>query len=115
MTKIVSAYVHTRKTGDGFGIFSISTTRGKNTNWFLFKEEDQDPTKHEYVAEKWKSQRKAPSHYRNVLVQSDALKLYLNEDETAFSFGGTLLEKDEQNSIKEKGNFVFWLFNLLLS
>ena len=107
MVKITLAYVHVRKVDDTFGIFGISTTRGKDTNWFLFKDEDKDPTKHEFVAEKWKNQRKTPAQYRNVLVQGETLQLYLNEDETAFSFGGVLLEKDEQNSIKEKGNICF--------
>lgn len=110
MAKITLAYVHVRKTEDGFGVFGISTTRGKDTNWFLFKEDDKDPTKHEYVSEKWKNQRKIPSQYRNVLVQGETLLLYLNEDGTAFSFGGVLLEKDEQNSIKERGNICFCSF-----
>lgn len=52
MSKITSAYVHVRKTDDGFGIFGISTTSGKDTNWFLFKEEDKNPSKHDFVAEK---------------------------------------------------------------
>ena len=56
MGKIGSAYVHVRKSDDGFGIFGISTTRGKDTNWFLFKDEDKDPAKHEFVADKWTTQ-----------------------------------------------------------
>ena len=117
MNKITTAYVHLRKIDDGFGVFGISTTKGKDTNWFLFKDEDKDPAKHSFVAEKWKSQRKTPSQYRNVLVQNEALKLYLNDDETAFSFGGVLLEKDEENSIKEKGKnrFLFVSFKVQLS
>ena len=75
----------------------------EDTNWFLFNEEDQAPEKHEHVAEKWNSQRKTPAHFRNVLVQGAQLALYLNEDQTAFSFGGTELQRDEENSIKEKG------------
>ena len=108
MGKITAAYVHVRKMGETFGVFGIAVTRSKDTNWYLFKEEDQDPEKHLFVTEKWKSQRKLPRQYRNVLVQDSALKLYLNEDETAFSFGGTLLEKDEENSIKEQGLFEFF-------
>ena len=103
MSKITSAYVHVRKVENSFGVFGISTTRGKDTNWFLFNEEDQAPEKHEHVAEKWNSQRKTSAHFRNVLVQGAQLALYLNEDQTAFSFGGTELQRDEENSIKEKG------------
>lgn len=106
MSKITSAYVHARKVDDGFGVFGISTTRGKDTNWFLFKDEDQAPEKHAFVSEKWKSQRKTPSQFRNILVQGEQLGLYLNEDQTAFSFDGAELQRDEQNSIKEKGSYL---------
>lgn len=103
MAKIVTAYLHVRKTDDGFGMIGISTTKGQDTNWYLFKEDDQDPRKHPFASEKWKSQRKTPAHYRNILLQAEHLKPYLNDDETGFAFGGCLLEKDEQNSIKESG------------
>lgn len=99
--------VHVRKTDEGFGVFGISTTKGKDTNWFLFKDEDKDPNKHEFVSEKWKSQRKTLAQFRNILIQGENLKMYLNEDETAFSFDGTLLEKNEENSIKDKGGVCF--------
>lgn len=51
MSKITLAYVHVRKTDDGFGVLGMSTTKGKDTKWCFFKDEDKDPAKHELVAE----------------------------------------------------------------
>ena len=107
MSKITAAYVHVRKSKEDFGVIGIAVTKSKDTNWYLFKNDDQKPEKHSFVAEKWRSQCKTPRQYRNVLVQGDPLKLYLNEDETAFAFCGALLDRDEQNSIKEQGLFLF--------
>ena len=41
------------------------------------------------------------------------LKIYLDEDEEAFSFNGSLLAKDEENSITENGRICFLVFNLI--
>ena len=114
MSKITSAYVHVRKNDNGFSVIGISTNRGKDTNWYLFKDEEKTPAKHDFVTKKWKSQRKTPSQYRNILVQGEALKLYLNEQETAFAFGDSLLEHDKENSIKENGKICVLISNLIV-
>lgn len=106
MEKIKAAYVHVKKTPESFVIFGIATCKGKDTTWYLFQQEDQLPEKHDWVANKWKSQSREPKTFRNIAIQGEVLDFYLNKEGTEFSFGGVALQKDEQNSIKQSGTGV---------
>ena len=42
MSKITAAYVHVRKSKEDFGVIGIAVTKSKDTNWYLFKNDDQN-------------------------------------------------------------------------
>lgn len=104
-SSITNAYIHVRRSGQKVEVHGCSTDKSKEAQWYLFKEEDKVESKHKYVMDKWNALLKPPKDYRNFQISGDILSLYLNEDRTAFAFGGQLLEKDEQNSIKQSGMF----------
>ena len=104
MTKIIEcAYIHCRRSGQSIEIHGLSTGKSKEAQWFLFKDEDKVETKHKAVADKWNALRTPPKKYRNFQIQGDVLAQYLNKEKTAFAFNGALLERDEENSIKQTG------------
>ena len=104
MAKVIeSAYIHVRRSGETIEISGISLQKSKEAQWFLFKDEDKVESKHKNVADKWNSLKKPPVEYRNFCIQGDALLAYLSPDKKSFAFGGQLLERDKQNSIKQSG------------
>lgn len=107
MSKILCAYIHCRRSGNKLEISGISTEKSKEAQWYLFKDEDKSEDKHKYVADKWNALRKPPVEYRNFQIAGEHLNKYLNQEKTAFEFGGELLERDEQNSIKQSGQLTF--------
>ena len=109
MAPITIAYIHVRRSGQKIEVTGIATNKSKESQWYLFKDEDKLESKHRLVIDKWNALPKPPKEYRNFQISGDILDLYLNDEKTAFSFGGELLEIDEQNSIKQSGKFNLFL------
>ena len=102
---IDTVYVNVKKVDGVLKVLGVKTDIKENKG-FLFRESDQDLSKHSLVSTDLKN--KTVTHYRNVKITGTGLNTYYDVKTEKFVFNGVELEKDKEDSLlfSKEGNLV---------
>ena len=105
---ISEVYVHVKKENGVLKVKRLKKHFSEQTN-FLFREEDQEISKHPMIANCLKG--KDVADYRNVKVSGTSLSTYYDYKTEKFVFNGVELNKDEHESFtfSKEGTFFYEL------